>query len=704
MFKKAVLFVWVLAAVLLAGSCSFTIPKRVVIKGDPDFALPLGTLRLPIEDYLSIEAVSDTIGEDDGIEVYDYVPAGASGSGDPPVQTFLINFPIDPLVFNLNAEQFGFNKDGAAVSGPDITVPPLDEVSNAVYVPVPGGTLAPGRDLPLSEDGSVVMLVVREEDFIEAEVKEGYFVLSGRNGVLDFSKVTIRLIRPGSETAPELSPRLAGDEWRYDLAGQSLYPDTRMQLRGSVSSGTVINDSTLTIDLASHIVELRSLKVRASAREEQTIRVDFTDPSNRWIKSIAFSRTGLRLKVNPRIDGLTVRIDAPELALQEPVQQFSADNLQTGLEFWGANTSIDWSADFDIRVTVNPGGNDVVTLYDIRPGSGHFPVSVEPESLFEWNSITVNLSEMPPGKRPKLNGSFPGEGKRGFDLSPLLELFDDPDRPGKILFDSISLRLYLSGSSQILDTVGVSMTSNYGDVSESLTGGGYKKPGESRAPDFKADAADGVYRKELEPAGLEMDLTAVFNAKAEFSLAYDVHLADRDITIYRQDTQIFEIRPAVLAELPLTFRIAADDPAEPDAIIALSQMFGEGVDLFGRSPPGSGDSSQDVADMLETITVDLTYTNTISAGLRLGGFDEPKIIIGNREGELQGRQTIKFNREDVAYPFVPKIEAFVPADQTDQWGNRYGLLKIKRGMGEIPMGISMDLSVLLETDINIELL
>ncbi|MDR3144816.1 MAG: hypothetical protein LBU21_00910 [Treponema sp.] len=705
MFKKAVFFVWGLTTALFVGSCSFTIPKKVVIKGNPDFVLPLGGLRLPIEEYLSVEAVSDTMGGDSGIEVYDYVPAGASGSGDPPVQTFLVNFPVDPLAFNLNAEQFGFNKDGAAVSGPDIKVPPLDEVSNAVYVPVPGGTLAPGTDLPLSEDGSVVMLVVNDKDFIEAEVKEGYFVLSGRNAVLDFSKVTLCLISSGAETVPELSPRLAGDEWRYDLAGRFLYPDTKIQLRGSVSAGTVINAPSLTIDLASHIVELRSLKARASVSEEQTIRVDFTDPSNGWIKSIAFSRTGLRLKVSPRIDGLTVLIDAPELALKEPVQQFSADNLQTGLEFWGANTNIGWSADFDIGVTVNPGGDDVVTLYDIRPGRGHFPVIVEPESLFEWENITVNLSEMPPGKRPKLSGSFPGAGKRGFDLSRLMKLFDDPNRPGKILFDSIPMRMYVSGPSQILDTIGISMTARYGGASESLTGGEHKKPGKNgMAPDFQADAADGVYRKKLEPADLGMDLTAAFNAKADLSLTYDVQLADKDITIYRQDTQIFEIRPALLVELPLTFRIAADDPAGSDATLTLSQMFGEGADLFGRSSPGSGDSSPGVADMFEAITVDLAYTNTISAGLRLVGFDEPKTIIGNREGELRGRQTIRFDREDVAYPFVPKIEVFVPADQTDQRGNRYGLLKIKRGTEEIPMGISMDLSILLETDINIDLL
>jgi hypothetical protein len=108
--------------------------------------------------------------------------------------------------------------------------------------------------------------------------------------------------------------------------------------------------------------------------------------------------------------------------------------------------------------------------------------------------------------------------------------------------------------------------------------------------------------------------------------------------------------------------------------------------------------------MLETITVDLSYTNTISAGLRLGGFDEPKVIIENREGELRGRQTFKFKREDIGYPFSPKLEAFVTADRIDQRGNRYGLLKIKRGAGEIPMGISMDLSVVVETDINIDLL
>ncbi|MDR2404297.1 MAG: hypothetical protein LBD78_09755 [Spirochaetaceae bacterium] len=717
MSKKVVLFVWSFTTALFISSCSFTIPKKVVIKGNPDFALPLGTLQLPIEEYLSIDAVGDVMGEDNAIGVYDYLPAGAgtSGEGDPSVQTFLIHFPVNPLAFNLNAEQFGFNTDGTAVSGPDIKVPLLDKVSNSVLVSVPGGTLVPGRDLPLSETDSVVMLMIDDEDFIEAEVKEGYLVLSGRNEALDFSKVTIRLVRPGTETAQEISPLLVEDEWRYDLAGQFLYPDMMMQLRGSVSVGTTIQAPVLTIDLAPRIIELRTLQVQSAVREQQTIRVDFTDPSNGWIRSIAFSKTGLRLKVNPRLDGLTVQVDVPELAIQEPVQQFSADNFQTGLEFWGANTNIDWSADFGIQITVNPGRNDILTLYDIRPGNGHFPVVVEPESLFVWDSITVNLSEMPPDKRPNLSGSFPGEGKSGFDLSGLMEFFDDPDKPGKVLFDSIPLRLYLSGYSEILETIGINITAQYGSTLESLTGGEYKKPmSNGMGPDFQADAQDGVYRKELESADLAMDLTDCFNARADFVLIYDIRLSDKDITIFRQDTQIFEIRPDLIVELPLAFRIAADDPSASEAVLTLSQMFGENEDLFGRSPPGFGDpsgqtgddgsSKNQVADMFETITVDLVYTNTITAGLRLGGFDEPKIIVGNKEGEMQGQQTFKFNKADMAYPFAPKVEVFVSADQTDQWGNRYGLLKIKRGAGEIPIGITMDLSVVVETDITIDLL
>jgi hypothetical protein len=654
------------------------------------------------------------MGEDSGIDVYDYVPAGAgaSGTGDPLVQTFLIHFPVEPLAFNLNAEQFGFNKGGTVISMPDIKVPPLDKVSNSVLVPVPGGNLAPGRDLPLPEDGAAVTMMVEDENFIEAEVKEGYFALSGGSAALDFSKVTIRLVRPGTETVSDLSPRMAGDEWRYDLAGRFLYPDMKMQLRGSVSAGAAINASTLKIDLSPHIVELRTLKTRTSVRKEQIIKVDFTDPGNSWIKSITFNKTGLRLKVNPRIDGLTVRVDAPELALQEPEQQFSAENSQNGMEFAGANTNIDWSANFDIRVWVNPQGNDVVTLHDIRPGRENFSVTVVPESLFEWDSITVNLSKMPPNKRPKLSGSFPGEGKRGFDLSDLMKLFDDPNMPGKILFDAVSLRLYLTDpSNQILNTIGINMTAQYGGVLESLTGGEYEKPVEKGpAPDFEADAVEKVYTKELEPAGLELDLTACFNARSEFSLAYDVQLMDRDITIQRQDIekQILDIRSDIIVELPLAFRIAADNPTGSDATLALSEMFGENYDLFGRSPPGSsgkaGDSSNEVSDMLETVTVDLSYTNTISAGLRLGGFDEPKVIIENKEGELRGQQQFKLNREDIEYPFAPKLEVFVTADQTDEGGNRYGLLKIKRGTGEIPMGISMDLSVVVETDLNIDLL
>jgi hypothetical protein len=363
---------------------------------------------------------------------------------------------------------------------------------------------------------------------------------------------------------------------------------------------------------------------------------------------------------------------------------------------------------------VNPGRNDILTLYDVRPGSGHFPVLVEPESLFIWDSITVNLSEMPPDRRPNLSGSFPGEGSGGFDLSGLMELFDEPDKPGRIFFDSVPLRLYLSGSLEILETIGINITAQYGTTLESLTGGEYKKPmGNAIVPDFQADVQDGVYRKELESADLTMDLTGCFNARADFVLTYDIHLLDEDITIFRQDTQIFEIRPDLIVELPLVFRIAADDPAASEAALTLPQMFGENEDLFGRSPPeydpsgqtgGGGSSKNGVADMLETITVDLAYTNTITAGLRLGGFDEPKIIIENREGEMQGRQTFKFNKEDIAYHFAPKVEVFVSADQTDQWGNRYGLLKIKRGAGEIPMGITMDLSVVVETDLAIDLL
>jgi hypothetical protein len=718
MKKKGAMLAGGLAAALFISACSggFTFPKRVVITGNPSYALPLGSLRLPIEEYLSVEAIGDIMDESSGIRVYDYAPGGdgLTGDGRQP-QTYLIHFPIEPLEFSLDAEQFGFNKDGAVVTIPGVEIPSLDRVSNSVIIPLPGGTLSPGRELPLPEGGNFFTLIINNDNFFEAEIKEGYFVLSGGKGqALDFGKTTILLSRPGMSRPPELFPEKTGDEWRYNLAGMSLYPDTQVELLGSIAADTAINASALTIDLAPQINLLGSVRTRVTTREAQTIKVDFADSANDWIKAINFSRTGLRLRVSPRIDGLTVRVNAPELGITGQEQRFSADNFETGLEFEGANAAIG-RANFDVQVEANPGRNDVLTLYDVHPKASGVSVVVRPESLFEWEDIRVNLAEMPPEQRPKLTGSFPGGDGPGFDLSGLLGIFDDPDHPRRLLFDNIPLHLFLSGPSEIIDIISFSMEARYGGTAENLTGGIYAKPAAGgSAPNFQVDAPDRVYGKALEPAHLEINLTQAFNAKADFVLSYSIQLSDRVIAISRGDIQRLEILPDLIVELPLAFRIAVDNPAEPFATLELSGLLGDSPDLFGRSPPaqdgetqeaGKSDSSPfDLADIVDTLTMDLGYTSTLSGGLRLTGFDEPKTILGaNTGGDFTGRQIVEFKKKDLEYPFAPKVEIFVPVDSTDSSGGRYGLFKIMRGTKEIPLGISLSLFINLKTDINAEI-
>ncbi|MDR1949147.1 MAG: hypothetical protein LBQ38_07130 [Spirochaetaceae bacterium] len=734
MHKRAASFLGGLMALLCIGSCSgpFRIPQKIVVKGNPAFALPLGSVQLPIDEYLSIEAIRDTMGENSGILVYDYAPEedAAARAGKLQVQTYLIHFLMDSLEFDLSADQFGFNKDGA-IRGPNINIPSMDKVSNSIFLPVPLGGLSPGMELPLSVAGnSMVTLAIDDDDFIKAEVGEGYLVLSGGEvDVIDFSKVTIEIRRPGLEAERELFPQKVGTEWRYDLAGVTLSRDTTMYLRGSIIAGGAINTERLRLSVSPKITELSKVTVRSTTTQRESIPVKFADPENNWIKNVAFSRTGVRLKVKPRIDGLTMEINSPVLGIDHVSQTMGADNWETGLEYAGANSNIGWS-NFNIDLTVK---SEELTLYDIRPGDKDFAIIVEPESLFEWESITVNLFEMPENKKPQFAGTFPGEGN-AFDLSSLTAAFEDSNNPNKILFDKVSLHLFIDGPPEIIDTISIKMSARYGENNEDLTrdpvsGNPYAKPrGDGKIPDFETYAPDQVYRGEkLDDAQLELNLTNIFNAKADLVLDYSIQLANKEITIPRGDSQSIVIRPDIIVELPLAFLIQADDPASNMAALALPGMLGD-EDLFGRPDPNpvlpevidpetglpvpqapaqsaeKDDSSNEIADMLKTVTLDLTYTNTMAVGVRLMGenFSEPKPILN---AEQAGRQRISFNQEELAYPFVPEIEVFVPlnAESPVLNGKPYGRLEIGRGTEGIPMGITLSLSVTVETDLNIEL-
>jgi hypothetical protein len=682
---------------LLLVSCfsPFNIPEKIHVQGQTSVALPLGGSEFIISEYLSTEQIQSGFG--DLMQVYDWAgsPAGTDGSR---IQTYLLHYSLEEVAYDLSDEEFDFNPGGAhQVPFDPVTVPDLN------VIPIFPASLS-SSPFPLGLSG-----------FTEAQVAQGAIVLESFPVSGDsFAGRTINLTSLSSGEGPQ-TLTCGNDGRTFSLADKKIYGDTAITISGS----------TVTAYVALNIQRYANIEIPYTVSLSDTITVGFGGMAD-WVKSITFEEISLALAFNTRIDGLKITLDpVTEFGITGGTEITGSDAYQDGIKFQGRppaggtpaaelgqffltdNGNRPGATPFGTAKTVNftftvTSDANKIKIYDVAPGDQiSDPITPTPE--FRWTS-----AEIYPGQvTDNMAGSFP-DGAEGFDMSQLTSAVGDAVNVNNIDFDNVNVNLYVNGPRSVLGVTKITLATRIGSAPPNNIASDQALQNVNpltTAPDFDSLAVEGVYSGSLPGAQYATSgFTPVFSQKPEsLFIDYELTIAGEETVSITPagDSRRITLKPDIVIELPLKFRLRSQttDP-EGIATLTINGLGEDGEDLLGRT--GEDDDS---FDLVNSITLDITYTNTIGLGsssiyLNIGeNFHQPLLTLAP---DQPNSREVTLTSNDLVFPFTPNVVLQVLAEETDGQGRKYGVIEIKRGTEEIPAGLNVSLSLRAVADIDEE--
>ncbi|MDR3334749.1 MAG: hypothetical protein LBT13_07680 [Treponema sp.] len=734
-YNKLIWSLCSIITVLFISACpgTFNMPEKVKITGSPTLAVPLGGPDFNMDDYLSIKSIQDMIQGDEegaGLAVYDY--AGAEGAN--PTQIFLIHYKIDPIEFNISPDALNFNGMQEEIDMKDasfsITIPEIKpEPRPEIVIPIPDpikGSVSNAQDteefpIPLPGDLDPISLNLAGAGFYRAKIGTGKLVFGNEGENPNFSEVSFTLT---GGSIPD--QQINGQDRTCPLDGKTIFEDTKISLTGTIKApaGMLKNKTELRIPIDVEITRFSEIAIASSEKISVEIPVELNDMGE-WVESVKFKKLEITLKITPRIDGMTVKFNAPVFDIDTKhdnnIQTSDETTFKNGMTFGPDVEKYSLepaTADSDITIDVGPPQDEesaILTLYDVAPGDPiELAVAIEQPLVFEWTEAEVYPNALLEGEdAPKFDGTFPAE-EFGFDLSQFTESLKDMMEPGeidKIEFDKVTLHLYVTGADDLVENISICLDAQYPpDIKKYLTEN-EDDPDNNYVPLKKmskplGNPLAGAYSEALPEASFDADLAGVFNDKPkDLFLNYKLQLPDK-MTIHRDGGDLnLTLKPDLIIELPLKFKIAADgkDYAQLDLSKLIPQTSG---DLLGRTGPN--DSLDENFEYVDYVSLNVNYTNTI-------GLSDTLIVLTVRDAAAaeETDSKVRFSKpllrlrdggpydsllqlqvEDLKYPFKPEIEIKIPAQ------NGYGSLEIKRGK---TLKLAITVSVKARIDQEIEL-
>jgi hypothetical protein len=338
-------------------------------------------------------------------------------------------------------------------------------------------------------------------------------------------------------------------------------------------------------------------------------------------------------------------------------------------------------------------GASEVILLDVVPGDT-VTVTATPRAssplVYDIGRAVINPEKVPfeGAYGLELGVTIPEEGEEPLNLK---ESFAEIDKilPMERLVLSPDVRLYLEGDLPGGTKIKVDAYPDDGAVSANLLLNAGQDGYAGIDHDAKIPVFDGTgYDGQLPDPALSLDGGKTFDILKEgpeaLRLGIDVKLPDPCTVKFtdRENPNTIKIKPVVLMDMPLEFKILADDKDGNVATIRLTEFGDLGdTDLFDR---------RSAADPLinalgispEEIIFDLDYVNTLGMAVDMaivsrGSSFRKQISVGSGGA---GTVHVGLKRSELPFPFIPAFEMLLPAGYNDNDGKgSYARLKILPG-------------------------
>jgi hypothetical protein len=694
-----------LVFVLLLTACSFEIPEKVHITGNPTYTVNLGSSSvkpLTLEEYFGPDDINEIFNkdanEDSGVfKTYEY-----TGDGD--TLTYLLHYKPDPIEINLNTEQVEFNPGSSPVTVVSVTMPALSfSFTTTDSIPIMANV---DYDLPEGGIGGT-LIPSTQSSFTEAVIKTGYIKLSIGSTTDIFSDVYIEL-KNANNSQGRIDPSPDGT---YSLAGKTLKPGTAIYLYGAINSTSAVNGKlkaeTIVSEIASITVDPFVSDI-GNNLTPQVFPINLADIRD-WAESVEFSKIGVTIKAPPgtnRVEGqIKVTVTGDSLLDLNPddlskvgddktidlADLYTEEPEEVGAEvcFAGRLGDLDGSSP-NTKITFTPAFVGNLTIYDINAGAP-VVITIEPEPVFKWSKAVVYPNKII-GNGYETNYEFPAADEVPIDFNELFEPLKDAigDEADKIGLKEAKVYIYIDSSGDLLENMDpkFKLTAFYTEGGQTspishtlLEESPVINPGVT-APSF--DTTKDTFGGELAEQFPVIDLKDIINANPrpnDFRLKAAVALPTTT-EIVRGEDPFVRISPQIVIKLPLSLKIdSTDNGGDGYAVLSLNGLLPDDkLDLLDRD---SEDDKEEFLELLENLNLSINYTNRLG----LGGM---KLVVTIRDGEEPrefelsegegGRIDTSLSPEDIKFPFKPKLKLKIP----DTVSNDFGLLILKRQSKDKP--------------------
>jgi hypothetical protein len=700
-----------MAAVVLVGvfgftSCSFGLPQSVRIRGievdlgSKDFDLPY-----------ALDKFHDSLPENTSVSLYN------PGDG---VQHLLVRMSLEkteagmPEIAGLGDGSFG------------------DPLSFNIQMP---GLLSVDRPLVAIKNGFPCASFFSGGAPLNARVDTGHLIIKPTSSIpgLDLSAEDVSVYvehydeeyRPQKQDLEFLDHDTSTDEWKFNLGGVIFYEDSELFISGSLPNGTVTISpsiaafSSITLTSATSVstpITLMQFGVKGDLTPE-----DLAD----YIYNIIFYTIDIKFDLGRKVEGLKIEFfykddpqtgveltDGPRFAqgtssLADDFLIVTAEDVFLNIVDQSAGTQIL----YELKANAEPSGGKV-TLEDVIPGE-KVVITAIPQfpPVFRIKQAVVNPDEMPDGLDLNINIPDTSAGEDPINLAELLKAVDD-FLPIENLNLSPSAFLYLNDD--LPRNMKLKIEADMGDdapvnLLPASGGAGFAPIDDDRGqvPVFSGNEYAGA----LPAPALSLDgdkLMALFQSKPEsLLLAIEAKLANPTTIEFSAEAaaNTIIIKPDILLDLPLEFKLRADPPTADYAVIKLTQPNeSERTDLFGRS--SAEDPLINIGGITpEEITLSFDYVNTLGVKVDLAlvatdfdGHENFRKIIPIGSGGF-GTCTLNIRSSELRFPFRAEFEALFPA-YLEEGGSKYGVLKIVPGgiirvselRADVQFGLDLDLA------------
>jgi hypothetical protein len=673
-----------MAAAALA-SCSFAPPQTIRVRGaeadlrSTEFGLPY-----------ALDKFSGSMPENIGVGLYD------PGDG---IQHLLIRMGLEQTESGMpEITGLGDNSFGEPLSF-NIQIPGLLPINNR-----PLASIKNGVPCTLFFNGGVPS---------DACVDTGHLTITSSISGFNLSAegVSVYVEHYDEESSQKqnlelLDHNTGTGEWMFNLGGIIFYKDSELFIGGLPDSLTGSVTLRPSIAAFSSITVTSAMSVSTPITLMQFgVKGDLTpEELADYIYNIMFYIIDIKFDLNRKVAGLKIEFfykndpqtgfaltDGPRFAqgtssLADDFLIVTAKDVSLNIVDQPTGTQIL----YELKATAKPSGGEI-TLEDVSPEE-EVIVTATPRfpPVFRIQKAVVNPDEMPDGLDLNIYIPDTAAGEEPINLAELLKTVED-FLPMENLGLSPGAFLYLND--ELPRDMKLKIEASKGGAPVNLL----PEPDDEGFLPIENDRGQfpvftgNTYAGPLPVPALNLDgdkLMALLRSKPEsLRLAIEAKMADPTTIEFSAEGKantIF-IKPGILLDLPLDMKILSDPPSADYAAIRLTQADeAERTDLFGRT--SAADPLINIGGMRpEEISLALDYVNTLGAALDLAltstdfsGNENFRKITPLRSG---GQDTLTFNikSSDVPFPFQPGFEALIPADQTDNLGRRYGVLKIVPG-------------------------